>query len=345
MYIQILGALVEAAKGGHTRIIKLLLRKGAIDYDNRALTAAVKSGKTSEISVFLNQLAFVDNEYRVNKKSAVESSFPVGGAGMLNSSNLLANIFPSTSVQLNWHGAALESLATEWLTTAALKFNARLRHSRLALVAITRLDLSFNRITEIPVVIYQLQSLCILDLSQNLIQNIDSPPPSACLPCLENLNLEANYIQTLPPFLFSKTCPNLKTLNAAGNRLRCVPSVIWTAPKLKELNLSSNEIIEITTAWAPPEVPQQRRSAKASHQERIESRASRIRGKHATPTKVKESPRVDNIKEHDIIRLNAWQKKIQLSNIDDLDADEPSEATSDIFSNSLRTLNLSSKVL
>uniref|UniRef100_A0AC35F4B2 Non-specific serine/threonine protein kinase n=1 Tax=Panagrolaimus sp. PS1159 TaxID=55785 RepID=A0AC35F4B2_9BILA len=343
------GALVEAAKSGYIRIIKLLLRKGAIDYDNRALTAAVKTGKIDEISVFLNQLAFTDNEYRINKKAAIDSSFPGGGTSVLNSSSLLANIFPSTSVQLNWHGAALETLTAEWLTSAALKFNARLRHSRLALTAITRLDLSFNRLTEIPTVIYQLQSLYILDLSQNLIQIIENPPNNSCLPCLENFNLEANYIQTLPSLLFSKTCPNLKVLNAAGNRLRIVPNFIWTAPKLKEINLSSNEIIEISTVFMQQHPQQQRRSAKATHQERIESRASRIRGKHsstsASVSKVKESPRIENIKEHDIIRLNAWQKKIQLSNIDDLDLDEPAETSGDIFSNSLRTLNLSSNKL
>uniref|UniRef100_A0A7E4VDA0 Non-specific serine/threonine protein kinase n=1 Tax=Panagrellus redivivus TaxID=6233 RepID=A0A7E4VDA0_PANRE len=346
------GALVEAAKAGNLRLVKLLLRHGALDYDNRALAVAVASGSPDAVSQFLNQLAFTDAEYRINKRSPLDS-----GLGASNT-NLLANLLPTTAVQCNWHGATLETLATEWLTAAALKFNQRLRHSRMALAAITRLDLSHNRLAEVPMIVFSLQSLHVLDLSNNVLQKFDVPSTADfSVPCLETLSLECNFLTALPGVLFSRSFPSLKTLNVAGNRLRLVPPVVWSAPRLKDLNLSNNEILEVCTVSMPVTSARGgRKSAKASHQERIMARAARTRDRPAlsragaSPRSVP-TPRASTVTDLDVTRLNAWQKRVQLSNIDDLDEDEPvsldsgGAATPDVFTSALRTLNLSANRL
>lgn len=123
---------------------------------------------------------------------------------------------------------------------------------RLALAAITRIDLSNNQLSNIPIVLFQLQSLRILNLDQNCISQINflSSNLSECAQalCLENLSLAGNYIDELPVQLFmAQYFPSLKVLNVGGNRLKYLPSVVWLAPRLRELNAMNNEIVELRT--------------------------------------------------------------------------------------------------
>lgn len=332
------GALVESVKSGNLKLVKLLLRKGALDYDNRALITAMKIKDNGIISLLLNQLTFIDTENVINKKISLDST-------MLNSSNLISNIFPTNSIQLNWRGTTMDELLTDYLINSTMKFNPRIRQIRLALTAITKLDLSLNKLTIIPQIIFQLQSLQNLDLSQNLIQKIDLPTEEFTMPFLEIFNLESNFITSLPGVLFSKNFPNLKNLNISGNRLRLIPPIIWTSQKLKELNLSNNEILELCTVSLPGKSGG-RKNVKEIHQDR----AHKLKEKAALLKSAKNIPKEitieNNIIEQDIIRLNQWQKKVQLSNIDDLETDDKTDLqTNDIFTNSLKILNLSGNKL
>lgn len=65
----------------------------------------------------------------MNKRRATEMTFLSGSAsGALL--NVIPNMFPSNSSQLNWHNASLTELLEEWLIDAGLQFNQRLRQPR-----------------------------------------------------------------------------------------------------------------------------------------------------------------------------------------------------------------------
>ena len=90
-----------------------------------------------------------------------------------------SSIFPTTSVMINWHQNQLAYVKDQWLIDAAVRLNPKLKLSPKyqlgAVHAITRLDLSSNDLSEVPDVIFQMQSLKILCLAQNKIEAL--PPP------------------------------------------------------------------------------------------------------------------------------------------------------------------------
>ena len=73
----------------------------------------------------------------------------------------------------------LAYIKEQWLVDAAVRLNPKLKlspkYQLSAIHAITRLDLSSNDLSEIPDIIFQMQSLKILCLAQNKIETL--PPP------------------------------------------------------------------------------------------------------------------------------------------------------------------------
>lgn len=163
---------------------------------------------------------------------------------------------------INWHNQRchLSQIRTQWLTDAALHLNPNLKQNPrcydIALYAITRLDLSNNSLTSIPLEVFQLYSLKYLNVAQNKIEKLpiptDSPvkkthrgrktckieDPSYSCPVLEELYLQDNRLDNLPHVVFR--LPNLVTLVVSNNKLQHLPYNMWLAPKLKELNASFN---------------------------------------------------------------------------------------------------------
>lgn len=76
------------------------------------------------MKLFLLRLAFVDPEYRVNKKSTDL------GYVSINRSKPSSAVYPTTPCMLNWHNTSLENISNDWLIAAALQVNHRLRTSR-----------------------------------------------------------------------------------------------------------------------------------------------------------------------------------------------------------------------
>jgi len=74
---------------------------------------------------------------------------------------------------INWHQNQLAYLKEQWLVDAAVRLNPKLKlspkYQLSAVHAITRLDLSSNDLSEVPAIIFQMQSLRSLCLSQNKI--------------------------------------------------------------------------------------------------------------------------------------------------------------------------------
>lgn len=74
---------------------------------------------------------------------------------------------------INWHNQRcnLTQIKPQWLIDGALNLNPKLkqnpRNYDIALYAITRLDISNNNLTSLPVIVFRLVSLKHLNVAQN----------------------------------------------------------------------------------------------------------------------------------------------------------------------------------
>lgn len=184
-----------------------------------------------------------------------------------NMTNLTySSMFPNTPIMINWHNQKchLSYIKTQWIVDAALHLNPKLkqnpRSADLVLYSITRLDISNNSLTSIPLAVFQLNSLRYLNVGQNKIDKIPIPVPSptkkgfrrkstspeeldySC-PVLEELYVQDNRVDQVPDAVFR--LPALVTLNVSNNKLQQLPYCMWLAPKLKELNASLNLLKEL----------------------------------------------------------------------------------------------------
>ncbi|CAG9859264.1 unnamed protein product [Phyllotreta striolata] len=260
-------ALVEACKNRDVPVVDLLLKNGARDDECKALSIAVDNNDETLIAKLLSIKAHPDPEYKINKKAMTENVNSSQFTIFSNVSNLTySSLFPNTPTMINWHNQKcnLTQIKTQWLIDASLHLNPKLkqnpRNYDISLYAITRLDLSNNNLTSVPLAIFQLYSLRFLSLAQNKIEKLPVPvvspvkktsrkkhaspdEQSYCCPVLEELYLQDNRLDQIPDAIFK--LPSLVTLTVSNNKLQKLPFEVWLAPKLKELNAAFNLIKEL----------------------------------------------------------------------------------------------------
>ncbi|KAK5976329.1 Leucine-rich repeat serine/threonine-protein kinase 1 [Trichostrongylus colubriformis] len=319
------GALVEATRSDALHVVHFLHDRGAFDTDNRALRLAAKNNNLKLIRVFLTRLVYPDPEYKVNKKNIDVGQIQVG-------QNLLpSSLCPSRAAMLNWSSASLETLQSDWFIAAALQINPRLRTTRLSLAAITRVDLSCNRLTVFPSILFQMPSLRSLNLAENLITNIDMPGFYVTSTSLEILNLRQNRLESISP-QFLSSLPQLTTLDISRNCLSHLPEFIWLCPSLKELNAASNHLASLPMVGS------------AANKMGRTARGAQNPVTPISPTKAESISISDAIEEptnvltKPLTRQNVWQSVINLSKVDDESFFPDFPITS---SSTLTTLNLS----
>jgi len=111
----------------------------------------------------------------------------------------------------------------------------------------TELNLSSQRLTELPPEIGQLTSLTVLDLWKNQLTVV--PPEIGQLTSLTKLDLSSNKLTAVPPDIGQLT--SLTVLDLWKNQLTAVPSEIGRLTNLTSLDLSGNQL-----AAVPPEILQ-----------------------------------------------------------------------------------------
>ncbi|CAD5207709.1 unnamed protein product [Bursaphelenchus okinawaensis] len=344
------GALIEAAQSKNVELVKRLFFHGAVDYDNQALRQASKQSNSPLLTVFLEQLTFTDPENRIHLPKTGFSAID-----RLKAMDLLPVLRPNVPCRLDWQNAGLERLGVEFMMAAALRFNPRVRNLKMALAAITRIDLADNSLTELPEELFQLSSIKILNLDHNKLEAIVMPRAEFCCPYLENLSIEGNELDDLPSELFlSKHFPSLKSANFCKNKLRRLPGSIWKHPTLSDLNLSDNFICDLSTP--SPErsrrEPRQRgsrnpyvaayHSSRAMVERKRESEAEKKRLERTKTAEVERKVGV-NVQKNDVIRSNIWQTELNMAVVED------DETVKDIdqsnSTNSLKNLNLAGNKL
>ena len=109
-----------------------------------------------------------------------------------------------------------------------------------------------NEINELPMEIFELQKLRILDLSSNKLSNINENIMK--LNELREIHVNDNLLTSIPISVLQ--CKSLVVLNAANNRITCIPTGLFNNQdrnslnenKLKSINLSNNLITTFTTS-------------------------------------------------------------------------------------------------
>ncbi|DBA04348.1 TPA: hypothetical protein N0F65_002110 [Lagenidium giganteum] len=100
------------------------------------------------------------------------------------------------------------------------------------------LDLSQNRLEELPSQINTFTSLKTLKLQSNAIAVL---PDMSGLTALTTLVLDSNALQSIP----NKLPPNLTKLSLRGNQLREIPASVLALTQLKELDLGQNALTAV----------------------------------------------------------------------------------------------------
>ncbi|GMT28597.1 hypothetical protein PFISCL1PPCAC_19894, partial [Pristionchus fissidentatus] len=298
------GALLEATRIDCVEMVEMLLSKGAIDTDNRALRVATKGKNEGITRLLLSRLAHSDHEMRVNKKNVELGQMRIGEC------LLPSYLYPSVGVMLNWSSASLSSLLPHYISDAAMHINSRMRTTTLSFAAITRVDVSHNKLTIFPCVLWQLPSLRMLNVSDNELSTISVPSGHLYSSSIESLILRNNCLTSLPSSLFT-LLPSLSILDISKNYLSHLPETIWQAQSLKELNGSGNSISSLPSISS------------------IKSRD--ITDVHSNTTNVN----ILNAKNRHIERRSLWQNEISVTVMDEGEGEE-----STLSSHSLTTLNL-----
>lgn len=145
----------------------------------------------------------------------------------------------------------VQSNRIKWLLGAIKNCNPKLKISstinRISLGCITRIDISHNAITSLPSELFTMCSLRHLNAAQNKIEQL--PPPEQCgyrCPVLEEIYLQDNSLVEIPAEIF--LLPSVTILDISNNKLQKIPFEMWTAPKLRELNIAFNLLKELPTS-------------------------------------------------------------------------------------------------
>ncbi|XP_022825181.1 protein artichoke-like [Spodoptera litura] len=161
-----------------------------------------------------------------------------GVLDVIYSLDLSDNNYQITPVLKTMQNLVTVNLSRNQISTASLS-------NSNALQALTEIDLSFNRISNITVSSYQTPYTKIktLNMSHNYLVKI----PDAVfdkIDDLQTLDLSHNYIEGFSPFTFEGT-RSLVHLNLSHNRLTDINSSLFRFSELKTLSLSGNRIKEV----------------------------------------------------------------------------------------------------
>lgn len=215
-----LTALVQAAMTNDPQMVRFLLQHGATDARLKALTRVLRIPYDDVAGLLLcyNGTITVDSgNIELRKRAGKEST----------TSPLL--------ISVNWASKKLPYITSSWLDLVLIESPK----PKAEFYGISQLNVSDNKLSELPIAVFQLRNILRLDISRN---SISSLPISADWECdsLNHLDASHNHLTSLPKVLFMLA--ELKELHCTSNDIRDLPLEVWLAPKLKKLLLQKNHL-------------------------------------------------------------------------------------------------------
>ena len=222
--------LAEAAAGSNLKIMTLLLNQGARD----------EKGLACRILYFMNQMNMV---HSILAHHVTRNSHPSSWKSSTH----------SVYLELNWSKMKLPECLAKWFkqdtklhlkndeenVASSLAFDNQETHNSLsvdnnyqmisltATSSINFICLCDNQLVSVPVELFQLPNVQVLDISHNKM--VELPDPSA------------SSLETTGTF-DSWRCPSLKELNVSHNCISILPKSLWELQSLCFLDCSSNNI-------------------------------------------------------------------------------------------------------
>ena len=115
--------------------------------------------------------------------------------------------------------------------------------------AITEVDLSDNNLSNVPPELFQLPNTHTLSLAQNALKTLPTSNSSKdtvyTSQRLKTLNLDCNQLQTIPEDMVFGFVNCLEELSIQMNQLDKLPPGIWIMPNLKKICLSENKLSQL----------------------------------------------------------------------------------------------------
>ncbi|KAK6046811.1 leucine Rich repeat-containing domain protein [Cooperia oncophora] len=140
--------------------------------------------------------------------------------------------------------AALHELSALGLANNSIEL---LEPAVFADLAIGEIDLSHNRLTEVPIAIARLFKLKKIDLSHNKIKKLPQFVFNK-ISHLHNIDLNHNELSSVSPYVFSD-CAHLNSLNLSNNHIsQLFHDSLTKCPQLKRIDLSDNRLASLADA-------------------------------------------------------------------------------------------------
>lgn len=177
-------------------------------------------------------------------------------------------------ISILWNNMKLTKLEHQWILAAASivnPYDGNFVGLHPSLKTITRVDISGNKLSRLPIVLFQLSALKTLNASENTISGLPSlwlggkkevtqrnsfkaakKPYSSCENIQENLAFEDSE----QDFTYAESgwnCPHLEEIELHHNSLASLPTCLFELPVLKYLNVSYNDIENLPfEMWTAP---------------------------------------------------------------------------------------------
>ncbi|XP_052745709.1 leucine-rich repeat serine/threonine-protein kinase 1 isoform X2 [Bicyclus anynana] len=258
-------ALAIAARAKNVQVVEILLAACASDPGGRALRECARHGLAELMAALLATKAYPDPDYKINKSVVSAAVLSARDADPALSYSARC---PTTAVMVNWRElrCQLAQIKMSWIRAAALRVNPRVSAASSAALALTRLEIANNELRLLPRELFSMLSLRYLNAAQNKLERLPTAEDPFeeeaenrrskskkhkrntevyTAPVLQELYLQDNRLEELPPELFS--LPALTSLDVSNNKLRALPPQMWQAPVLRDLNAALNHLRELPT--------------------------------------------------------------------------------------------------
>ncbi|XP_072050182.1 leucine-rich repeat serine/threonine-protein kinase 1-like [Amphiura filiformis] len=231
---EIIEAIIKFEPGGHKAIAKQVMQQ--LWTEDESTDNFKRQDASSETLKYSRKLAkwskrhlpYFDSAW-LNYNNADEFLVDIDLSG-----NSLFNI----NGDLLWGLPLLETLK---LSDCMLRKVPDIKEGHyFASLSLQKLDLSNNRLRQVPADLFMIRTLRELNLEFNVIQTIDAVSESF----QQNTKCETHGL----PW----DCQSLKTLNMANTQLRIIPNEIQSAKQLTILNVNNCRLTHLPRSWECP---------------------------------------------------------------------------------------------